>query len=205
MNGKRVNEFRTCALLAGLLCLIACLLVLSPVRALAASATIFAEGVPGGVLVNTHEVNAKVVEIDHAKRTATLKDAEKGKTFTVKASPEAVNFDQVNVGDMVNFTLTEELVVYLDEEGASTSEVTSGVVATAPKGAQPGGFIAGTRQVTGTVTAIDLKKRSATLEFKDGRTETFQVRKDVDLTKRKVGDRVVFRLTEKIAISVEKP
>ena len=60
-------------------------------------------------------------------------------------------------------------------------------------------------QVTGTVTAIDQEQRTATLQFKDGSTKTLPVRDDIDLTLRKVGDRVVFRLTEKLAISVEKP
>ncbi len=171
---------------------------------MAGSATINVEGVPGGVIVDTHEVVAKVLEIDKAKRTAKLQD-ENGKVFEAKAGPAAVNFDQVAVGDTVGLALTEELVVYLDEEGAASSEVASSVVATAPKGEQPGGIISGTKQVVGTVTAIDTAKHEATLEFKDGTKQTFPVRKDVDLRQRKVGEKVVFRFTETIAVSVEKP
>lgn len=192
------------AMVAGLFVLASCLLFIAPERAMAGSATVNVEGVPGGVVVETHEVVAKVVEIDKAKRTAKLQD-EAGKVFEAKAGPAAVNFDQVAVGDMVRLTLTDELVVYLDEEGAPSSEVASSVVAAAPKGEQPGGIISGTRQVVGTVTAIDLAKHQATLEFKDGTKRTFPVRKDVDLTERKVGEKVVFRFTETIAISVEKP
>jgi hypothetical protein len=36
--------------------------------------------------------------------------------------PEVINFDQIRTGDMITATLTEELVVYLDEEGVSTPD-----------------------------------------------------------------------------------
>ncbi len=108
------------------------------------------------------------------------------------------------MGDLVNATVTEELVVYLDEEGVSSHDKAAAMVALAPKGAKPGGLVAGTTQITGTVTAIDLKKRTATLQFGDGSTKTFPVRDDVDLSQRKVGEHVVFRVTEMIAIFVEK-
>jgi hypothetical protein len=197
------NANRALTVFAGAL-LLSCLLFLSPARALAGSATVIVEGVPGGVVVETREVVATVVEIDKEQRTAKLQD-ESGKVFEAKAGPAAVNFDQVAVGDTLRLTLTDELVVYVDEEASTSGEVASSVVATAPKGEQPGGIISGTRQVVGTVTAIDLAKHEATLEFKDGTTRTFPVRKDVDLSQRKVGDKVVFRFTETLAISIEKP
>jgi hypothetical protein len=60
-------------------------------------------------------------------------------------------------------------------------------------------------QVTAKVTAIDLKHHKATLQLPDGTSKTFAVRPDVDLTQRKVGEEVVIRFTEALAISVEKP
>jgi Cu/Ag efflux protein CusF len=60
-------------------------------------------------------------------------------------------------------------------------------------------------QVTATVKKIDLKRHKATLEFPDGSTETFPVRKDVDLNGRKVGEKVSLRTIESVAISVERP
>jgi hypothetical protein len=62
-----------------------------------------------------------------------------------------------------------------------------------------------TMQVTATVTAIDPEKRTATLRFEDGSARTFPVRRDVNLSRRKLGEKVVFRVTELIAISVKKP
>ncbi len=191
-------------LLAGLLTLTACSTTSPPPPAKGTSSTAFQEGVPGGVFVNTVEVSAKVTAIDASNRKVTLLGPD-GDKFTVKVGPEAINFDQIRVGDMVNATLTEELVVYLDEEGAPSRDKAVAVVKLAPKGAKPGGIVAEALQVTAKVTAIDQANRTATLQFKDGSTKTFPVRDDIDLSQRKVGEQVVFRVTEMIAISVEKP
>jgi len=197
------DAFVVLAVLAGLLILTSCTSVPAPPPPEEYRESAYQEGVPGGVIVNTIEVSARVSAIDKANRKVTLLESD-GKTFTVKVGPGAVNFDQVEVGDLVNLTVTEELVIYLDEEGASATDGSAALVALAPKGAQPGGLVAGTTQITGTVTAIDLNKRTATLQFGDGSTKTFPVRSDVDLSKRNIGEQVVFRVTEMIAISVEK-
>jgi hypothetical protein len=191
-------------LLAGLLTLTACSTTSPPPPAKGTSSTAFQEGVPGGVFVNTLDVSAKVTAIDTSNRKLTLLGPD-GDKFTVKVGPEAINFDQIRVGDMVNATLTEELVVYLDEEGTSAPDGSAAMVKLAPKGAKPVGIVAGTVQVTGTVTTIDRINRTATLRFEDGNTKTFPVRDDIDLSRRKVGEKVVFQVTEMIAISVEKP
>ena len=166
-------------------------------------AVAYQEGVPGGIIVNTVDLSARVTAIDKDNRKITLL-APDGEKHTVKVGPEAVNFDQIQVGDLVTATVTEELVIFLDEEGAPASEGEAGVVALAPKGAKPGGLVAQATQIIGTIIEIDQTKRAATLRFDDGTTETFPVRDDIDLSQRKVGERVVFRHTEMIAISVEK-
>jgi hypothetical protein len=65
--------------------------------------------------------------------------------------------------------------------------------------------MAETTRVTAKVTAIDSEHHSATLQFQDGSRRTVPVREDVDLSKRKVGDSVVIRITEALAIQVDKP
>ena len=168
------------------------------------TSTAMKEGVPGGVTVNTVEVTAKVTAIDTKNRKVTFLLPD-GSKETVKVPPEAANFDQISKGDLVKATLTEEVVVYLDEEGASVPGGYAAGVAIAPKGAQPGGIVAEAVQVTATVTAIDQANRTATLQFEDGTLETISVRDDIDLSKRKVGENVVFAVTGAIALSVEKP
>ena len=184
--------------------LTACTSVDPPPPPEAASSAEIEEGVPGGVFVNTAEISARVAAIDKTDRKLTLLDTD-GEKFTITVGPEAVNFDQIQVGDLVKATVTEELVVYLDEEGAASPDAAAGVVALAPKGAQPGGLVAETAQITATVAAIDQENRTATLAFEDGSTKIFPVRDDIDLSQRKVGEKVVFTVTEMVAISVEKP
>ena len=89
--------------------------------------------------------------------------------------------------------------------GASSTESSAGVVALAPTGAKPGGLVAETQQYIAKVKAINLKRHEATLLLPDGTTRTVPVRKDVDLTQRKVGEEVSIRVTVATAIAVEKP
>lgn len=163
----------------------------------------FVEGVPGGVMVDTFEVTAKVTAVDKAKRKVTIQRVD-GEKLTVKAPPDAVNFDQLNEGDQIHVTVTKEMVIYLNKEGSS-SDGSVATVVLAPKGAPAGRVAAETTQLTARVTAIDEANRTATLQFEDGTTKTLPVRKDLDLSQHKLGEQVVFRVTEMIAIRLQKP
>ena len=163
-----------------------------------------AEGVPGGSVVSTYEVTASVAAIDEANRKITIVDAA-GIKKTVKAGPEVINFDQIRVGDQLKIVATEELIVSIAGEGETPAVGTSHWVALAPKGAKPGGLMAETTQITAKVVAIDGLKHEATLQFEDGTTRIVAVRPDVDLNKQKIGDTVVIRLAEALAIQVTKP
>lgn len=174
-----------------------------PPPAQGSSSSSFKAGVAGGVIVKTMEFSARVTAIDSGNRRLMLLGPN-GEKKTITVGPEAVNFDQIRKGDLVKATVTEETLVYLDEEGASTTEGVAGMVALAPEGAKPGGLVAGTVRMTATVVALDENMRTAKLEFSDGSTKTFPVRDDIDLSRHKVGERVVFQITEMIAISVEK-
>ena len=162
------------------------------------------EGVPGGVIVQTYKVTATVAAVDAASRKVTLTMANGAKT-TVKAGPDVVNFDQIQAGDQVKATVAEQLVMFVRKNGEPANDGEAAAVALAPVGAKPGVVMANTVEVTGKVEAIDLAHRKATLRFPDGTSQTFKVRKDVDMTKGKIGDEVVFRTTEAMAVSVEKP
>lgn len=155
-------------------------------------------------MVATHKMTANVTAVDAANRTVTLVTAD-GTKSTVKCGPEIINFDQIHVGDQVKMTVTDELAVFMASAATSPGSGAAAVVALAPKGEKPGGVVASTVQVTATVTAIDVKAHKATLQFPDGSTRTVAVRQDVDLTQRKVGEQVVIRTTQAVAISVEKP
>lgn len=164
----------------------------------------FIPGVPGGIAVNTLDVSAEITAIEQEERRVTLLGAD-GKDFTVKLGPEAVNFDQLKVGDMVNATVTQELVIYLQEEGAGEVDAAAEMVALAPKGAPPGGLVVEAKRVTGTVLEINEENRTVKMQFENGNSKTLPVRPDIDLSKRKVGEKFVFKVTEMIAVRIEKP
>lgn len=189
---------------AALLTLTSCSSTSSTSAVETTSGAVFEQGVPGGIMVETHKMTANVTAINAAKRTVTLVTPD-GKKTTIKCGPEVINFDQIHVGDQLKVTVTDELAVYMATEAAPPSDSGAAVVVLAPKGAKPAGIVAETAQVTATVTAIDLKKHKATLQFPDDTTRTIAVRKDVDLTQRKVGEKVVIRTTEVLALSVERP
>ena len=161
-------------------------------------------GQAGGVRVQTYKETATVTGIDNVTRKVTLVTKD-GTKSTVKCGPDVANFAQIEVGDQVKAVVTEQLVVFVRRPGEPSGDGAAGVVALAPIGAKPGGVTANTEEITAKVKAINLKHRKATLLFPDGTSHTFKVRKDVDMTKHAVGDEVVFRATEAVAVSVEKP
>jgi len=161
-------------------------------------------GVPGGVAVETYQSTATVTAIDASKRLVTVVSPN-GATATFKAGPDVINFDQIHIGDQIRATLTKELVVFLRKPGESAADGGAAAIALAPQGAKPGVVMADTVEVTAKVTAVDLERHEATLLFQDGTSKTVPVRPDVDLTRAKLGEEVVIRSTQSVALLVEKP
>jgi hypothetical protein len=165
---------------------------------------VFEPGVPGGVLIETTRETATVTAIDKATRKVTLTTTDGTKT-TVTAGPEVANFAQLEVGDQVKATLTDKVVLFVPKPGESSAGGVISTTALAPLGEKPGGVMADTVEFTARVTAVDLKRHTATLHFPDGSNRTFPVRPDVELTQQTVGTEVVIRTTQAVAVSVEKP
>jgi hypothetical protein len=168
------------------------------------SVTLVQRGVPGGTTINTYRVTATVTAIDRNSRKVTLL-APNGAQSTVTCGPDVVNFPQIEVGDQVKANVTQQIVVSARGPGEPANDSAVGTLALAPIGDKPGGAAVGTVEITATVKAIDTDNHTATLQFSDGSVTTFKVRPDVQLGNHKVGDLVVFRTTDSIAISVEKP
>jgi len=169
-----------------------------------ASTVDYQPGVPGGVTAVTYKKTATVTAIDKATRKVTLVSKD-GIQTTVKAGPEVANFDQIEVGDQVKATVTSQLVVFVRKPGEPAGEGAAAAITLAPLGAKPGALTVDTEEITAKVKSLDVKHQKATLLFPDGTTKTFKVRNDVDLTKQTVGADVIMRVTEEVAISVEKP
>jgi hypothetical protein len=166
--------------------------------------TTYKEGVPGSVIVETTKIRATVTAIDTTNRTVTIA-VKDGRQKTIHCGPEVINFDQIHISDRVSVTIKSELVLAL--AGAGTPPIDAGVAAAvlAPKGDKPGGVMTEMQEYTATVTAINQRRREVTFRLPDDSTRTFTVRPDLDLTQRKVGEKVAVRVSVAVAISVEKP
>ena len=157
----------------------------------------------GAIVIETFKTTAKVTAIDSNKRKLTLTTPD-GKQTRFKAGPDVVNFDQIQIGDQVSATVTEELAVFLRKDGEPPSAGEATAVALAPVGAKPGMLMADTVEITAKISAIDTKHRKVTFQFEDGTTKEVKVGKDIHLDRVKPGDSVTVRMTEGIAILVEK-
>lgn len=161
-------------------------------------------GVPGGKVTQVTALNATVTAIDTAKRKVTLV-TKANEAFTVTAGPEVVNFPQIRVGDQLKVSYTEEMVVRMVKPGEKIVTDSTADVSISPEGNKPGVGITTKGQTAATITKIDTRSRKVTLQFADGSSEKIKVRDDVDLTKRKVGEKVLIQLKEAFAVEMKKP
>jgi len=160
---------------------------------------------PAAAAIATETRTATVVAVDRDKRIVTLKNPE-GKIAMVTLGKRAINFDQIKPGDQVRATMAEEVAVSIDKSGAPSTAEERRVVASAPKGARPGVIIADSKQVAAKIESIDPANRTITLAEPGGeKPRTVKVGRQVDLSQFKRGDDVSARVTEAMAIVVEKP
>ena len=161
-------------------------------------------GAGGAIEVGAITATAKVTAVDPAKRTVTLVN-EAGETNTYTLGKNVRNFDQIKVGDQVKATLLESVAVAVRKSDAAPNAGERGVVAVAPKGAMPGVVMAKTREITAKIVSIDPTARTVTAEGPMGGKPTFKVGPDVNLDQLQQGDAVTLRVTDALAIRVEKP
>ena len=160
---------------------------------------------PQGIdVVDVVKVSATVQKVDLEKAKATLLMSD-GKSKTVKVDKSVRNLDQVQPGDNVRITYTEETVIVIGNTGAQVGASSGGVVSVAAKGAKPGAYSLETESMTGKVLAVDVPKHKVTLEEPDGKKKTIKVsRKIQNLDELKVGDNIDVGVTEALAIEVSK-
>lgn len=157
----------------------------------------------GIAVVDVFQANATVTAIDADKRKLKLILSD-GKRTTVKCGPEVVNFNRINVNDLIQVTIAEEYAVSLGKEGSpsASGKIT---VALAEAGAKPGAATVETITVKARVQSIDAAKRKVTLEFPEGKTKTVKVEDSVDLARVSPGDIVTVVYSEAIAVTVTTP
>ena len=145
-----------------------------------------------------------IVSVDKAHRQVVIKRQD-GSTTGYTAGPEVVNFDQLSAGDEVVATVTESCAFFVVKGGLLPGAAGGSVVARAPKGSTPGGLALATRDYSATILDVDPLTRKVLLKYGPNDASSIKVGPNVDLTKLAVGDDVLVRATEAMAITVVKP
>jgi hypothetical protein len=158
----------------------------------------------GVVLRDGVVLTADVVGIDRNDRVLKLRGPD-GRVVSLEVSEEARNFDQIEIGDKVRVEYHESVALYLGKHGQKPG-VDAGMVAVrAAKGEKPAVAVVETIDVSAKIKAIDKANRSIMLELPDGSVSKTHVDASIKaFDSLKAGDVIHARITEAIAISVEK-
>jgi hypothetical protein len=177
---------------------LACL-VLSPIAVEAQQAS---PSRPGVVVLDTRTATATVVDIDYQTRMTTLRRSD-GKTITIKVDDRFPNLDKVHKGDTVKFVYFESTAIMVQDPKETVGSSSSETVEVARRGHKPEGTIVRANRVVATVTKIDYKKRTATVEGPDGKKVVVHAGPEVKrFNEVKKGDQIVIEITETLAVSV---
>jgi hypothetical protein len=150
----------------------------------------------------TVKATATVQAIDSTRRIITLRTAN-GEEDSFQVGPEVVRFNELKVGDKINITYIQSLVVSVQKPGtAAKSTTASGALVTAG-GAKPGATLSGQATTTVTVKAIDASVPSITVVTDDGRTVTRKIEDKKNLEGIKVGDKLDLTYTEAVVMTAE--
>lgn len=157
-----------------------------------------------GNAVATQIIKASVlvVGIDKTTRTLTLKDSQ-GKEFSVVASPEVRNFDQIKLNDAVHVEFVRALSLALTKADASKDISESYEANRAPIGASPAGAMLHRMSAVAQVVAIDQDKSTITLKGPRGQTIELQIENRDHFKVVQVGSRVQVEYAEAMAVLVQ--
>jgi len=156
--------------------------------------------VSGGRLVS---VTANVRAIDLSSREVTLHGSG-GRVETIRVGPDVKNLEKLEVGDRVNISYREGLVLRLQAPGGEdvAPETQKKVERTGM-----GDVLAGKETVrareTLAIASIDAAARLVTLRGADGKTYVVKAGPDVALDRVKVGDRFTATYSAAMAVSVQ--
>lgn len=159
---------------------------------------------PGkAAVVRAVKVTAKVVAIDKASRTVSLKGPQ-GDVVDVVAGDDVKNFAQIKVGDFLAVSYVQSLSLELQKTKTGASGISAqSAAATAKPGERPAAAAA--REVTAIakVTAVNKKAKTISLKGPRGNTVVLDVQNPEQFKVVKLGDEVLVTYTEAVAISVE--
>jgi hypothetical protein len=169
--------------------------------AMAWAATVSAHAQAPVTKANVLKVAATITAIDSTNRMLTLRD-DKGTEDTFSVGSTVQRFNELKVGQKVNITYYESMVLQLVKPGEKGSGTSFEAALNRAKSALPAGTIATQDKMTVTVKAIDNAVPSITVTTEDGREVTRKVEDPKNLTNVKPGDRIDITFTRAIVTSV---
>jgi hypothetical protein len=157
---------------------------------------------PGKLVAKAVSVKATVEAVDQGQRSVLLR-REDGTLVALRLGPEVRNLAQVHKGDIVRATYLDSVAVFVAKgKGEPGKTAAATTVELAPIGTKPSAVVTKVTEVTARVQAVDPDERTVTLEG----IGTFRVDPSVEgLENVEVGDDVVAKVTEAIAVEVEAP
>lgn len=176
-------------------------MVACPAFAQPQTSVVVTKGTDNATVTGTTTVTAKVVAIDPATRTVTLKD-KKGRVVEVQVGEEARNFDQLKIGDVVTTEYREAMSLSLTKTSGPRSASQRTIEQRSAPGAKPGGTIGREITVMADVVAVNPKAETVTLKGPQGNTVEVIVQDPEQMKNIRKGDQVEVVYTEAVAISV---
>ena len=154
--------------------------------------------------VEVMQANATVEKIDLEKRKVTLL-FDDGKHKTYKVDKSVQNLDQVKVGDRLNISFTEEIIILVGKSNRSPSAAEGGAVGVAAQGAKPAVYMVDTSALSAKILAVDAAKHRVTVLDPDGKKKTVKLGKQAsNLDQLKVGETVDMVMTESLLVEIVK-
>ena len=144
-----------------------------------------AQGIEFGEAVS---ITAEVYGVEKIDRTLWL-IGPKGNILELDVSEDAKNFNQLEIGDLVNITYYESIAIYLGYPGELPREETGEMIVPAPEDETPGGAAVEITDISVSIVSIDKENRFVTLKGPLGNSITTYVDESVrSFDKLKVGD-----------------
>ena len=165
-----------------------------------------AEGAKGIGAAAKATVTATVVKVDSANRILGLK-GEDGDVVDVSVSEAVKRFPEIKVGDKLNITYMEALLVSVAKAESATPLGMSVEQTLEPKkgGDRPAGVATRRIKATVGVDSVDLDKRVLKVHTADGSTETFHIQDPKRAEGVKPGDKITLVYEEAVAVSITAP
>ncbi|MGC3961648.1 MAG: hypothetical protein QM813_28115 [Verrucomicrobiota bacterium] len=151
-------------------------------------------------------ITASVEAIDQATREVTLKGP-LGNSVTFTAGPQIERLNEVKVGDNVRADYYVSVAAELRAPTAAEEQVPFQLVDAAdksPAGTTPAAGAVRRFKVVTTVEGVDLPTQTITIKGPRGKYATLHAPDSPNLSKLKLGEKIIVTYTEALAISLEK-